>query len=475
MKKAYGIVALILINVFFLIDIVGAQAGELIKARQVNYLSPVVQINSQPLINGFQRLISKIVIKDELPKYVDSKISSSETMGSREGWFNKLTSKEQRVHIANGLSLETPFRVEVHPYHISQKSPCNNNCVWCTKGDEKNKLKEEKIEGIKLENLLKFIEVIGAMGVTDMAISGNSTEPLMYEGIAEVLKKIKEEGMNFRLFSNFYYGERIKEVIPKLQAGDVIRVSLDAASSDSYNKTHVPLDPKAYDKILDNLKDVSQERDRAGVKFSLHITFLLTKTNFVQEEIGEFIKWALENKIDTIRFSVPLKPEVGNDKFDEKMQLTNKEIEEARKFLMDMQKKYPKYSKNIIITTELPEQAEKTFKQCHHWKMIAVLGATGKFFPCTSVSLVEGIASLGREDINASDFNFIEFWNDTEKWKDLDPQSCLNNKCADCTRWEFIVNQRIDAIRKHMLESNVVAIDKIVETNSDLALIGQSI
>ena len=77
---------------------------------------------------------------------------------------------------------------------------------------------------------------LGKKGTQGVLLSGNSTEPLLYPRIDEVIRAIKNGGsdsassMFMRLYSNFYYGEKVEAVADVLNQDDYVRVSLDAGS-----------------------------------------------------------------------------------------------------------------------------------------------------------------------------------------------------------------------------------------------------
>src|SRR3989339_91383 len=359
-------------------------------------------------------------------------------------WLAEYVTLKDVQKMLLGKPIEAPFSIEIPPYFELQPRPCNNNCIWCTRGEDKTNLLAKKVRGIEPEKLIALIKSLKTMGVQRVLFSGNSTEPLLYPDIDKVIKVVKESGLSLKLFSNFYYGEKLLNVAKYLRQGDTIRISLDAGGENAYNKTHKATDPKAFTKILNNIENLSNNRDENGNQFEIAIAFLITKLNSSKDDIEYILNWARNNKINDIRFSFPLIPKVGYANFNESMLLDDKEADDVKAVIENFKNKYPEYAKTIHFRELDPGQPDKPFSQCHIWKLIPVLGASGRFFPCTSISLVETMDDSSRGDINSEDFNFVTFWKDSDKWKHLDPQKCANGKCSDCTFFEHALNKRIE-------------------------------
>lgn len=432
-------------------------------------LSPAIHLNQESFVHGFKVSLNSFrsspseIVENLLRIEKPKKEVQFGKSTSQKNWLEAYTTFEQRYVMATGNSLVSPMRLEIHPYHFSQRTPCNNNCGWCTRAKDKYNIIKKKIEGIPIAPLLRLIRDIKNTGVQDVVISGNSTEPLLYPWIEDLLVEIKKMGLPFRLFSNFYYGFKLLKIAHLFDSDDIVRISLDAGSESGYNLTHKPSDKRAFFKILRNIEQLLKRRKEIGNDFQVHMTYLLSKENSDLEDIRFITEWARDNNLNSIRFSPPLKPKVANDKFDNDFVLSDLEIEKILDFLNDFKTQNPEYAESVAILEAYKEQPEKKFEYCHHWKMIAVLGTSGMFFPCTSTSLVESIETLGVGPLKDNNFNFLNFWNNKDSWKKIVPEKCLNGKCADCTRWEFVVNKEIDRLR--------TSIDKINRNGPDLIAI----
>ena len=373
-------------------------------------------------------------------------LKPSHLHNARRAWFYNLTTAEHRRHVARVGPLPAPLKLEVHPYCLGQGLPCTNDCRHCTRREDRRDLQNLGIQGINPDRLIPLIESLAGRGVHDVVLSGNSTEPLLYPAIVDVVRAVKEGGLGITVFSNFFHGEQLLEAVPWLGDGDVVRISLDAGTARTYDLIHDPRSRHAFSRTLDNIEALIERRRRHGRNFHVEISFVLMSLNARSTEITAVVNWARDHAVDRVRFSHLLCPRIGNGEFDSSQLLSKRETVQAVALLKHLQTESADSGCEIQILEDEPQQPQKPFRACHHWKLVGVLGASGRFFPCTSVSLVRLMDRLGRGDINSPDFDFWEFCNDPSKWADLCPQSCAGGQLAECTRFEFTANQEIEEL-----------------------------
>ena len=357
---------------------------------------------------------------------------------SREQWLLKKIGKEGINRIASGLPLEKPIQIEIHPYSIHQKRPCSNNCVWCTRKYDRDKLIVEKARGINPQNLIDFIKSFSGYGIHEFALAGNSTEPLLYPRIEDVIGAIKDIGSAVRLYTNFQYGKSILKLVPRLQETDLIRISLDAGSSEIYQKTHNPYDGlSAFERVTQNIEDLLSKRSRSGGNFSVIITYLVNKLNCGEAEIAWLMDWAAKKGVDAVRFIRPLAPSNSDQKY---YPLSQDDTRKVYNVFRKLSNSLAHSSTEFVFSDADDVEDSKPFKECHYWKFAAVLGSRGMFFPCTSTAVAEYVGLLGRADIHGPDFDFWRFWHDESKWLNID----VKNRCPECTRAENKTNFQIE-------------------------------
>jgi wyosine [tRNA(Phe)-imidazoG37] synthetase (radical SAM superfamily) len=359
------------------------------------------------------------------------------------------------TRIVHGQLPGAPLQIEIHPYHCSQPLPCNNRCVWCTQLEDKTALKADAIVGIEPANLIKFIASLKGSGIRRIVLSGNSTEPLLYPRIEEVIRAIHAAGLNWVLYTNLYYGQKMLNVaLDCSRPGDVLRVSLDAGNETSYMKTHRPQnDPQAFRIVTANLTELLRERAQRQSPLAVGIAYLMTECNSTGEELREAIQWAEQIGVDFMRFSVPLQPTHQNSEFALPEDEAGRIKRRISRLAWDYEIRRERYSSPMRIVVRQDEviQGPKPFLACHHCKLIPVVGVRGKIYPCTSTSTAD-FDHLGIGDINQADFAaaFWDIWNDPTKWRH-DVQNC-----PDCTRFEYDLNAEMD--RRLALEGDLHSI-----------------
>ncbi len=339
-----------------------------------------------------------------------------------------------RCRIRSGAPLEKPVQIEIHPYSCEQKIPCTNNCVWCTRGNDRDNLLAENARGICPDRLVAFIASLRDADIPEFSLAGNSTEPLLYPRIEEVMRTIKRSGSGCRLYSNFQYGDRIFDVACLLDERDLIRISLDAGSPESYNATHCPADSGSFERILANLETFLILRAKAGTDFTVVITYLINQLNACSEEITFIMRWAAEHDVDAVRFVRPLAP-YGEMDF---RPLSESDLARVSSVIVENAGQLGGRT-DFRLNSASDIESGKTFSCCHYWKASAVLGSRGVFFPCTSTAVGEYLASFGRHDLHHPGFDFWEFWRDPRKWDGLDIGTC-----PECTRGEFCLNEWVE-------------------------------
>lgn len=383
-----------------------------------------------------------------------SLVKLGEPSNARREWFHRLTTQEKRRHMAFVGPLPTPVKLEVHPYRKGQEMPCTNDCGHCTRREDRYELRKGGIQGIDPDKLISLIKSFKGREVHGLVLSGNSTEPTCYPEIAQVIQTAKDVGLQVSLFSNFYFAEPISglEVASRLAKDDVVRISLDAGRPETYGLVHQPRFRDAYEKIKSNIHALVQQRALVqqmrppGGAFRVEISYVLMRANSARDELSSVVNWARDVGVDQVRFTLLLCPRIGNAGFDKSQVLSEHETAHVTAFLKHLEVESGDSACEIQVLEDKPEQPDKPFRKCHHWKFIAVLGACGRFFPCTSVSLVRLMDRLGRGNINSPQFDFWEFWADPHKWSDLRPQECAGGRPAECTHFEFAVNQTLDQL-----------------------------
>jgi organic radical activating enzyme len=377
-------------------------------------------------------------------------------------WRTLFESKFELQRLKDGLPATKPIYLEMHPYHQSQDLLCTNDCVWCTRGDEREIITSNKIPGINPDHLLTFIRQLKGKIHEGILLSGNCTEPLLYPRIDELVHVIKKTGFRLRVYSNFFYGERLLQTIKQWDERDYLRVSLDGFNDNAYRITHRPRFSDAFSKTLSNLEKICQKRDSTGHHFGIGLTWLLTKSNADLKDIKNAVQWVDAHQIQSIRFRVPVTPLIGKKDFCATDSLLG--VEELFKLDIELKALKRRFKNvNLQLLEEPAIHPNKPFTNCHYYRIMSVLGATGRFFPCTSVSLATTISpQLNCSNVNDNDFNYIKVRNDLVKhWSRLDPKICCGSNVSECTRFEYSVNEWLHQLTKSDSQAGTTTFDPL--------------
>ncbi len=190
--------------------------------------------------------------------------------------------------------------------HLVPANACNQKCSFCAYRMEGSSSNQKFIESniIPTPKLLEIIDSLHSMGVKAVQFTGGG-EPLIHPGIKEAIRKTKEYGMEIALVTNGVLLD--DELIDLLKDVSWVRISMDAAISETYQRTRKKND---FDLVINNIKKL------AKVKTStiLGIGFVVNKDNW--QEIYIAAKLFKELGVDNIRLSAIFTPD-GISYFDE--------------------------------------------------------------------------------------------------------------------------------------------------------------
>jgi radical SAM protein with 4Fe4S-binding SPASM domain len=361
------------------------------------------------------------------------KMASKNILRRKNTWeWVKYEFPEGVNNILEGKQPEHPMHVEIHPHHLSTGF-CNNNCAACTGSRHRQEVKHRQA-GIEPGRL---IETIGSFKnkIKRVVFSGNCTEPLLYPEIGEAFRQIKMSGLDFALYSNFYYADRpgvLEAMTSGATSNDYSRISINAGSREAYNRTHKPRDKQSYEKVLENVSALLDIKRKNNLNFFVHLTYLLDKHNCDKHNLENAIKWAYEHEgIDGIRFSTYQKP-LGKN-MPESAIVTD--LAGTRSIIEKLGEEYQKEGFCVDVTNEeiMTSQKQKQFSRCYVQNVFGVIGFDGGVYPCTAMASPSNSERYKFGNINYNDF--LEIW----KAKALKANFPLD-KCYDCTRAERAVN-----------------------------------
>lgn len=225
-----------------------------------------------------------------------------------------------------------PMTLELNP-----TNRCNLKCLSCW-------LREFKAETEELsdERLLNIIEEAFELGIKEVRIPG-SGEPLMRKNLMNVMKKIKEHGMNGLLITNgaLFTKQSIRELVEI--EWDCVTFSIDSADKKTHD--HLRGVKGSFHKVIEALKEFKRiknelKKEKPMIRFN---TVLSNKNYNALSKIFE-----LGHKYGCKDIQIqPMTIWGGEGK---KLKLNDQQIEESKQELQKAQKK----SKEYIINSNIP-------------------------------------------------------------------------------------------------------------------------
>lgn len=239
---------------------------------------------------------------------------------------------------------------------------CNLACKHCISSRMLNKKEFSKEQLLKLAN--EFIEI----GVKAIILTGGG-EPLMNKNISDFILALKRGNIKVGLVTN---GILISQHVDSLQYIDWIRVSVDAATDDTFYKLKLR---HAFDTIINGMKILNIKK-----KGAVGYSFLIVNNDEVSnvheiynaaviaKEIGcDYFE--LKNKFDESHRNIMLPSEKMNEIIEQLNKI--KELED------DKFKIYTNYNvKNIILENG---NLDQKCNQCYVSNLRTVITSSGAY------------------------------------------------------------------------------------------------
>lgn len=173
--------------------------------------------------------------------------------------------------------------------HLEHTTYCNLDCKFCNR--------TKYIANSQHLSLGKFQELLHGVRPQKLSLTGIG-EPLMHPETGEMIRLAKRQGALVDLVTNgtLFTPERCREVV---ESGlDVIRISLDAATSQTY-QTIRGLD--VFPKILKGIRTLVDTKQQLGAQRPfVRLTYVMMKDNL--HEIAQTVALGQELGVDAANF-----------------------------------------------------------------------------------------------------------------------------------------------------------------------------
>ncbi|MBF0252066.1 MAG: radical SAM protein [Alphaproteobacteria bacterium] len=172
---------------------------------------------------------------------------------------------------------------------VELSNACNHACVFCA-----NPTMQRKVGRIKDEFLFRLMADARRYGVREISFY-TTGEPFVHKGLEKFTAEAKRLGYEYIFITSNGALATPERAVPVIEAGiDSIKFSLNAGDRESYKAIHGKDD---WDAVVNNIRFISEYREKHALQFKLYIGFVLTQaTKYQPEKLREL----LGDKVDDI-------------------------------------------------------------------------------------------------------------------------------------------------------------------------------
>lgn len=206
-------------------------------------------------------------------------------------FVKKLSYYPEKLRIA--LSNEIGYSLSTVFLDLSTKQ-CNFDCVFCD-----SKFYNTKPQTFPKDVLFRIVEELHTMGVDSVLLCGDGAEPLLHPNFVEVASRLHGNGCNLGVYTNGSYYDN--SILNELKEFDFVRISLNAGTSQTYQRVHGIKNENQFTNTLDFIKKIAE------INLNVGISFLI-----IEDNINEMYSAASLCKELGARF-IEFKPAYQND------------------------------------------------------------------------------------------------------------------------------------------------------------------
>lgn len=314
-----------------------------------------------------------------------------------------------------------PLYVEISPV-----GACNHRCTFCA-------VDYIGYKNIRWETplLKERISEMSKLGIKSIMFAGEG-EPLLHKDLDSIIQHCNNVNIDSSITTNFVLFDK-QDAHMILKNASWIKISINAGSAKTYSKVHRTKE-KDFEKVLNNMKNAVQIRDKNNYKCTLGAQMLLLPEN--KDEVFEFAKTVKEIGLDYL----VIKP-YSQHLFSETKIYSDINYEP----MLDLEKKLEKLNNenfSIVFRSNTMKKLNSShdYKKCYSTPYFwAHMMADGDVYGCS--------AYLQQEHFcygNAQENSFQDIWEGEKRRKSIEfVRDELDIK--DCR-----VNCRMDEVNRYL-------------------------
>ncbi len=326
--------------------------------------------------------------------------------------------REVRTREAHSpLPLKGPASV-----NMDLTSACNFRCPHCVDSGIIN-----TGESLDLDTIKQSIETLQQNGLLSVILIGGG-EPTVHKDFEEIVRFIRERDIQVGIATNGSRLERVEKVAGLLKEGDWLRLSLDAASEETFRKSHRPAGNVTLGKILEDARRIKEANPAISLGYSHVIVWEGIRYNGHDltpniEEVPDSVRMAKEYSFDYVSFKPCLLRLEGSGKeslFDPPDPEREEKVINQVREKMDQAEQASGRSVKVLKSVNLQAMMDKTLHElkrqpvvCHSQFFRTVLAPSG-IFHCPALRGVSDGRIAGSEGYQGRD-RFLQTHESLEK------------------------------------------------------------
>jgi MoaA/NifB/PqqE/SkfB family radical SAM enzyme len=314
--------------------------------------------------------------------------------------FNKLKilSHSDKIQQLLDGKIPAPVRVVLEPTNL-----CNHNCFFCCYSSFRN----DNNVYLSRDRLFELAEDFKKLGVKSVSLVGGG-EPMIHPDIYDLIHWFHENNILISITTNGS-AFRDSEIDTIIRASTYIRVSLNAASTETHNLVNAPKNDQ-FERIVNNIEKLRKHRDEIGSNMLIGIRNAIHDKN--AHEIEDMVALAKRLKVDYIMFAAVLWKSAASSDV----------VKEAEEKIDALKKK-----SDIMISHAFHKKSQKTLK-CISNPLIGTISANGDMYLCGFMDHADGAYRIG----NINENRFADLWGSKqhyEVYQSQDPEYCAKYTC----------------------------------------------
>ncbi len=254
-----------------------------------------------------------------------------------------------------------PIYIEIGPTNI-----CNHRCIFCA-------LDYLGHEGFNIDTelMINTLKEIGEKGVKSIMFAGEG-EPLAHKDIGLFVQTAKQSGIDVSITTNgvLFNKEKAEQFLHHLSW---IRFSIDAGTSETYNKVHRGGE-NDFNKVIENIKNAVEIKKAKNLNTVIGIQFLM-----IPDNLNDVLKLAQIAK-DIGADNLQIKPYSQHPKSENSLVLYYEDYAHLEKEL----EKFNSPDFKIFFRKQTMQRVEQgiNYSGCHGLPFFALIDAKGNIIPC---------------------------------------------------------------------------------------------